>query len=126
VAFLAGCIANVSFARLNEARVRVLQRNGCEVCPEGQGCCGRLHLHAGMRGEARKLPPQHRRHLGGGLDAIITNARGCGLTLKEYGECSRTSPICEKAGNSSALMRDITEFLSTLNSTPTWAGWTPW
>ena len=31
VAFLAGCIANVAFARLNEATVRVLQKNGCEV-----------------------------------------------------------------------------------------------
>ena len=56
VAFLAGCIANVSFARLNEATVRVLQRNGCEVVvPEGQGCCGALHVHAGLRDEARKL-----------------------------------------------------------------------
>jgi glycolate oxidase iron-sulfur subunit len=56
VAFLAGCIANVSFARLNEATVRVLQRNGCEVVvPEGQGCCGALHLHSGMRDEARRL-----------------------------------------------------------------------
>src|ERR1035437_2375560 len=37
VAFLAGCIANVSFARLNEATVRVLQRNGCAVVvPEGR------------------------------------------------------------------------------------------
>src|ERR1035438_9895804 len=56
VAMMAGCIANVSFARLNEATVRVLQRNGCEVVvPEGQGCCGALHLHHGIRGEARKL-----------------------------------------------------------------------
>ena len=48
VAFLAGCIANVSFARLNEATVRVLQKNGCEVViPAGQGCCGALHVHAG-------------------------------------------------------------------------------
>ncbi len=31
VAFLSGCVANISFARLNEATVRVLQRNGCEV-----------------------------------------------------------------------------------------------
>src|ERR1700682_1335489 len=56
VALLAGCIANVSFARLNEATVRVLQKNGCEVVvPGGQGCCGALHVHAGMRSEARKL-----------------------------------------------------------------------
>src|SRR5215471_1999515 len=78
VAFLAGCIANVSFARLNEATVRVLQKNGCEiVVPEGQGCCGALHVHAGLPDEARKLA---RRNidavLSGGFDAVITNAAG--------------------------------------------------
>ncbi|MGH9667075.1 MAG: 4Fe-4S dicluster domain-containing protein, partial [Bryobacteraceae bacterium] len=35
VAFLAGCIANICFARLNEATVRVLQKNGCEVVIPG-------------------------------------------------------------------------------------------
>src|SRR5689334_5784029 len=117
VAFLAGCVANISFARLNEATVRVLQRNGCEVVvPEGQGCCGALHLHAGMRGEARKLA---RRNigaiLGGGFDAIITNAAGCGSTLKEYGELLEDLPeYADKARQFSGLMRDITEFLSSL------------
>jgi glycolate oxidase iron-sulfur subunit len=117
VAFLAGCIANVSFARLNEATVRVLQRNGCEVVvPEGQGCCGALHLHDGMRDEARKLA---RRNidaiLDGGFDAIITNAAGCGSTLKEYGELLADVPeYAEKARRFSGLMRDVTEFLSGL------------
>ncbi|MCX6629320.1 MAG: heterodisulfide reductase-related iron-sulfur binding cluster, partial [Candidatus Solibacter sp.] len=117
VAFLAGCIANVSFARLNEATVRVLQRNGCEVVvPEGQGCCGALHLHAGMRDEARKLACRNiDAILEGGFDAIITNAAGCGSTLKEYGELLADLPdYAEKARRFSALMRDITEFLSSL------------
>src|ERR1035441_9046172 len=117
VAFLAGCIANVSFARLNEATVRVLQRNGCEVVvPEGQGCCGALHLHAGMRGEARKLACRNiDAILGGGFDAIITNAAGCGSTLKEYGELLADLPeYAEKARRFSSLMRDVTEFLSGL------------
>ena len=40
---MAGCIANISFARLNEATVRVLQKNGCEVVvPADQTCCGAL------------------------------------------------------------------------------------
>ena len=100
MAFLAGCIANVSFARLNEATVRVLQKNGCEVViPAGQGCCGALHVHAGMRDEARKLA---RRNidavLDGGFDAIITNAAGCGSTLKEYDELLADDPeYAEKA-----------------------------
>jgi glycolate oxidase iron-sulfur subunit len=121
VAFMAGCIANVSFARLNEATVRVLQRNGCEVVvPEGQGCCGALHLHSGMREEARKLA---RRNidavLSGGFDAIITNAAGCGSTLKEYGEILADVPeYAGKARQFSGLMRDITEFLSSVELNP--------
>ena len=121
VAFLAGCIANVSFARLNEATVRVLQRNGCEVVvPEGQGCCGALHLHAGMRGEARKLACRNiDAILGGGFDAIITNAAGCGSTLKEYGELLEDLPeYAEKARRFAGLMRDITEFLGSLELNP--------
>jgi glycolate oxidase iron-sulfur subunit len=110
VAFLAGCIANVAFARLNEATIRVLQKNGCEVVlPEGQGCCGALHLHSGLADEARKLA---RRNvdaiLDGGFDAIITNAAGCGSTLKEYGELLDD----ERGRRFAGLMRDVTEFLA--------------
>ena len=121
VAFLAGCIANVSFARLNEATVRVLQRNGCEVViPDGQGCCGALHQHSGMRDEARKLA---RRNIdaiiGGGFEAVITNAAGCGSTLKEYGELLEDVPeYAEKARTFSGLIRDVTEFLSSLELNP--------
>jgi glycolate oxidase iron-sulfur subunit len=121
VAFLAGCIANVSFARLNEATVRVLQRNGCEVVvPEGQGCCGALHLHDGMRDEARKLARRNiHAVLDGGFDAIITNAAGCGSTLKEYGELLADDPeYADKARRFSSLMRDVTEFLSGLELNP--------
>jgi glycolate oxidase iron-sulfur subunit len=50
VAFFAGCIANVSFSELNEATIRVLTANGCEVVvPDGQMCCGALAAHAGVR-----------------------------------------------------------------------------
>ncbi len=118
VAFLSGCVANVFFARLNEATVRVLQRNGCEVViPDGQGCCGALHAHAGLREEARKLA---RRNidavLGGGFDAVITNAAGCGSTLKEYGELLGDDPeYAEKARAFASLMRDITEFLAAID-----------
>jgi glycolate oxidase iron-sulfur subunit len=117
VAFMAGCIANISFARLNEATVRVLQRNGCEVVvPAGQGCCGALHVHSGLRDEAQKLA---RRNidavLGGGFDAILTNAAGCGSTLKEYGELLHDDPqYAEKARQFAAQMRDITEFLASI------------
>ncbi len=121
VAFLAGCIANISFGRLNEATVRVLRKNGCEVTiPSAQGCCGALHVHAGLREEARELA---RRNidalLDGNYDAIITNAAGCGSTLKEYGELLEHDPeYAEKARRFSALMKDVTEFLGSIELNP--------
>jgi len=117
VAFMAGCIANVSFARLNEATVRVLQKNGCEVViPVNQTCCGALHVHAGIRDEARKLA---RRNIDavaeGGFDAIITNAAGCGSTLKEYDELLEHDPeYAERAKKFTSQMKDVTEFLSSI------------
>lgn len=117
VAMMAGCIANVSFARLNEATVRVLQKNGCEVTiPAEQGCCGALHLHSGLPDDARELA---RRNidavLRGGFDAIITNAAGCGSTLKEYGELLADDPAyAARAKQFSGMMRDITEFLASI------------
>lgn len=117
VAFLGGCIANLSFARLNEATVRVLQKNGCEVSiPAAQTCCGALHVHAGIRDQARELA---RRNIdamtGGAYDAIITNAAGCGSTLKEYHDLFEHDP--EYAGKSqrfSDLVKDVNEFLASI------------
>ena len=117
VAFLGGCIANLSFARLNEATVRVLRKNGCEVSiPAAQGCCGALHVHAGLREEARKLARRNIDALvDGGFDAIITNAAGCGSTLKEYDELFDND---ERAERFSHLVKDVTEFLGSIELTP--------
>ena len=117
VALMAGCIANVCFARLNEATVRVLQKNGCEVTvPDGQGCCGALHVHAGLRDEARGLARRNIQALAeGGYDAILTNAAGCGSTLKEYGELLEDDPeYAARARHFSGRMRDVTEFLASI------------
>jgi glycolate oxidase iron-sulfur subunit len=121
VAFLAGCIANISFARLNEATVRVLQRNGCDVVlPEAQGCCGALHVHAGEREQARTLARRNIDALTrGGFDAIITNAAGCGSTLKEYDELLADDPeYAEKAEEFAHLMKDVNEFLASIPLNP--------
>src|SRR5439155_10301588 len=49
VAFFAGCVVQVTFATLNEATIRVLTANGCEVViPKQQVCCGALASHAGV------------------------------------------------------------------------------
>jgi len=121
VAFMAGCIANIAFARLNEATVRVLQKNGCEVViPMGQTCCGALHVHAGIRDQARIQAKQNidavlalDNHPG--IDAIITNAAGCGSTLKEYDELFEDDPeYYEKAKVFKSRMKDVTEFLASI------------
>ncbi len=118
VAMLGGCIANVCFARLNEATVRVLRKNGCEVTiPAGQTCCGALHVHSGLPEEARTLA---RRNvdaiLDGGYDAIITNAAGCGSTLKEYGELlEHDSSYADRARKFGGLVKDISEFLVSIS-----------
>jgi len=117
VALMAGCIANVCFARLNEATVRVLQKNGCEVVvPEGQICCGALHVHAGLRDDARALARRNIDALAeSGFDAIITNAAGCGSTLKEYGELMKdNADYGPRAAEFSGRMRDVTEFLASI------------
>ena len=121
VAMMAGCLANVSFARLNEATIRVLRKNGMEVViPSGQGCCGALHVHAGMRDEARKLARRNIDAVLGGddadsFDAVITNAAGCGSTLKEYGELLAGDPeYAEKARKLAQMSTDVTEALASV------------
>ncbi len=115
VALLIGCVSSVAFAELNRATIRVLNKNGIEVCiPQGQSCCGALHAHAGLldaaRAQARKnidamLSPE--------FDAILTNAAGCGATMKEYAELLEHDPrYAERAQEFVARVRDVTEYLA--------------
>ncbi len=117
VAFFGGCIAQVTFAKLNEATIRVLTANGCEVVvPEGQTCCGALPAHAGVRDIAQQLARRNMDvFLNESFDAILTNAAGCGSTLKEYTHLfPADSEEHAKARAFQAKMRDITEFLDAL------------
>lgn len=114
VAVLGGCMANVCFARLHEATVRVLQENGCEVqVPSGQTCCGALQVHSGLKDVARGLARTNiDALLDGGFDAIITNTAGCGSTLKEYDHLlEHDSRYAERAKRFRGLMKDINEWL---------------
>lgn len=117
VALFAGCIAQVSFSELHDATIRVLTANGCEVVvPTGQTCCGALAAHAGVRDAARALAHTNLEvFLREDFDAVITNAAGCGSTLKEYqylfpGESADHA----KANAFREKMRDATEFLAGL------------
>ncbi len=117
VAFFAGCIAQVTFAKLNDATIRVLNANGCEVVvPEGQLCCGALAVHAGVRDVARDLARTNMEvFLRESFDAVITNAAGCGSTLKEYAQLfAEDDPVLAQADAFQKKTRDVTEFLADL------------
>ena len=117
VALFAGCVAQVSFSALHEATIRVLTANGCEVVvPDGQTCCGALAAHAGVRDVARSLARINLDvFLGDEFDAVITNAAGCGSTLKEYEHLfAFGTPEHGKAHAFRQKMRDVTEFLADL------------
>jgi glycolate oxidase iron-sulfur subunit len=120
VALFGGCVAQVTFSELNRATIRVLQANGCEVVvPADQGCCGALAAHAGVRDTARDLARKNfDAFLSQDFDAIITNAAGCGSTLKEYGHLFEAGTAeHENAARFTAKMRDVTEFLAELGVT---------
>ncbi len=117
VAFFAGCVANVTFSELNAATVRVLTANGCEVVvPKAQNCCGALAAHAGIREEARALARQNLHTFAlAEVDAIVTNAAGCGSTLKEYHHLfTADEPGYAQAAAFAGKTRDVTEFLAAL------------
>ena len=118
VALLAGCMQNVFFSRLNEATVRVLNKNGCEVTvPGNQACCGALHVHAGLRGLGREQAMKNIAALEpGGFDAIITNTAGCGSVLKEYPDLFEHDPEWHRRARAFAnKMRDVSEFLASID-----------
>ena len=117
VALLIGCIGSVAFAELNRATIRVLTRNGVEVqIPPHQSCCGGLHLHAGLLDGARA---QARRNIDAMLnpefDAVVTNAAGCGSTMKEYAALlAEDSTYAARAKEFTAKVRDVNEYLAEL------------
>ena len=121
VALLSGCVMSTLFGDVNDATVRVLRRNGCEVLvPRGQVCCGALNVHNGETVAARRMA---RRNvdvfLDAGVDAVIVNAAGCGAAMKEYGHLLRDDPdYAERAEQFAALVKDAGEFLAGLGLIP--------
>ncbi|HHI78407.1 MAG TPA: (Fe-S)-binding protein, partial [Planctomycetes bacterium] len=106
VALFTGCMMETLFGRVNRAALRVLQAAGCRVhVPADQGCCGALHLHAGLRERARPLVERNLRAFGENLDAIILTSAGCGSAMKEY------PSWMDEASTFSSKVQDFTEFL---------------
>jgi glycolate oxidase iron-sulfur subunit len=77
-------------------------------------------VHAGLRDQARGLARRNIDALSdGGYDAIVTNAAGCGSTLKEYGELLEADPeYAARARDFSGRMQDVAEFLASIELNP--------
>ncbi|MEW6491187.1 MAG: heterodisulfide reductase-related iron-sulfur binding cluster [Cyanobacteriota bacterium] len=120
VGVILGCVQRLFFSPINEATVRVLTANGCEVViPKTQGCCAALPEHQGQKEQAKALARQMiDSFLETGVDYVIINAAGCGHTLKEYGHILEDdSEYREKAKEFAAKVRDAQEFLAQVGLT---------
>lgn len=122
VALLSGCAQPVLDPGINAATIRLLTRIGVDVVlPKGEGCCGALVHHMGREESALDFARANvdawtAEIEGDGLDAIVITASGCGTTIKDYGFMLRGDPAyTDKAARVSALAKDVTEYLSTLD-----------
>ncbi len=120
VALLTGCVQQVLRPAINWATLRVLARNGVEVViPPAQSCCGALAIHTGEMQEARRLAENNLRVFfkdidSGSIDAVITNAAGCGSGMREYSMLFKGTPLEGQAQEFAARVQDISVFLETL------------
>ncbi|MBW4610775.1 MAG: 4Fe-4S dicluster domain-containing protein [Hassallia sp. WJT32-NPBG1] len=120
VGVILGCVQRLFFSPVNEATVRVLTANGCEVViPKSQGCCAALPEHQGQTEQAKALARQMIDSFADtNVDAVIINAAGCGHTLKEYGHMLEDDPeYREKAKEFASKVKDAQEFLATVGLT---------
>ena len=115
VALLAGCVQQSLAPEINWATLRVLARNGVEVIiPQGQGCCGALGLHTGEDKMARRQALHNMQVFPVDVDAVLTNAAGCGSGMKEYPVLFKGTPYEALAADFAARVQDISTFLDKL------------
>ncbi len=122
VGLFLGCVADGLYPQTNYATAKVLQANGCDVwIPKSQGCCGALHYHTAQEGLARDLARANTIAFGvntpkwNDLDAIITNAAGCGAMLKDYTHLMHGQPNEADAKAFNDKVKDVSEFLYSLH-----------
>jgi glycolate oxidase iron-sulfur subunit len=121
VLLLAGCVQPSMMPNINSATARVLDAAGIQtIVAAGAGCCGAIRLHtsdrdgalAQMRANIDAWWPLVER---GDVEAIVMNASGCGVTVKEYGHSLAHDPAyATKAGRIADVTRDIAELLPEL------------
>jgi glycolate oxidase iron-sulfur subunit len=112
-------VQRVCFPEVNQATLRVLSAEGCDVrVPAGQGCCGALSRHAGRQDEAQAFARAFiERFEEVPAEFIVVNAAGCGSHLKEYGALfpdAASSRWRARAAALAAKVRDVSELLVAL------------
>jgi glycolate oxidase iron-sulfur subunit len=125
VILMSGCAQPVLNPDINAATIRLLNRHGVEVVvAAGEGCCGALVHHMGKEHQAHhqakaQIDAWTAEIEARGADAILITASGCGTTVKDYGFMFRDDPAyAAKAARVSALAKDVTEYLATLDLKP--------
>jgi glycolate oxidase iron-sulfur subunit len=123
VTLLNGCAQQVLRPEINEATARVLTRHGCEVIvAKGVGCCGGIMHQLGWEERTRAMAKANIAAwspLLEDLDAIVFNASGCGVSLKDYGHLlSHDAEWAERARRVAALSMDVSEVLMDVGAMP--------
>jgi glycolate oxidase iron-sulfur subunit len=117
VALLLGCAQQVLDPDINVATIEVLSRNGFEVViPADQGCCGGLAWHTGDLEAARAFARRNLDAFPDDVDAILTNAAGCGSAMHEYHLVLRGTPDEARAEEFRQRVMDVSVFLSRLGT----------
>ena len=115
VALLAGCAQQVLSPNIGWATLRVLSRNGIEtVIPGAQGCCGALAMHTGAADQAKRLARRNLNAFPHDVDAIVTNAAGCGSGMQHYALLFQGEPEHERAAALAGKVTDVTVLLHEL------------
>ena len=125
VLMLEGCVQPAMMPNINNATARVLDAAGIEaVFAKKAGCCGAVKFHLndqdGGKAEMRRNIDAWWPHVEGSdgrasVEAIVMNASGCGVTVKEYGHIfAGDAQYAAKAKRISELTRDLSELLPDL------------
>jgi glycolate oxidase iron-sulfur subunit len=115
VALLAGCVQQALDPEINWATLRVLAQNGVEVViPSGQGCCGALAMHVGEAEQARRQALRNMAVFPADVDAILTNAAGCGSGMKDYPDLFTATAGHAQACEFAERVQDVCEFVDQL------------
>ena len=122
VLLLAGCVQPAMAPNINSATARVLDAAGvqCLIAPKA-GCCGAVKFHLndqeGGKAQMRSNIEAWWPYVQDGVEAILMNASGCGVTVKEYGHHLQDDPIyAAKAARISELTQDLSEWLPEISA----------